>query len=353
MKTIKEILIILYSEILESYSNKNELYMLRNSMTFYEFIEKQFEKYRKLCSEIKEEDLVLISKGEFKGECTKKRFMNMINRLSEVYLTILKAAYKGDYYHAYETLNMLMTIKGHTKLPFNQYLDDDYINCINCSIKNEELKLYRMRDIGKDESSPKDCWHVPFVMRRYASFQRYNMYGIPCLYLADSLETANAEVGPLEDNKNRWYSEFRSNSSNKRKEINAFDLTIKTEEEINREDSNNYLLYWLITYPLRLLCSIKVYEKGNFCEEYIFPQLLFHWMYFSGNGFRDGFMFSSTKNSGGINYVFPATYKSKTPPTYSDKQVSEKLEQLFVQSKPILYLEGKEKKKYTIEITEI
>lgn len=123
---------------------------------------------------------------------------------------------------------------------------------------------------------------------------------------------------------------------------------------INNEDHLPTLLSWLLTYPLRLLCGIKTYDEGNFHEEYIFPQLVFHWMYMKPYDKRmDGFMYSSTKNPGGINYVFPATYRSKTPPTYSDKQVSEKLELLFVQSTPVLYREGKEKKKYTIEVTEV
>ena len=64
-------------------------------------------------------------------------------------------------------------------------------------------------------------------------------------------------------------------------------------------------------------------------------------------------MYSSTKNPGGVNYVFPATYETKQPPTYNDKQISERLEKLFTASEPKLYKEGRSRKKYSIEITEL
>ena len=92
-----------------------------------------------------------------------------------------------------------------------------------------------------------------------------------------------------------------------------------------------------------MLCSIKVYEKTNFPEEYIFPQLLFHWMYMmNGYNYRDGFVYSSTKNPNGKNYVFPAKYTTKTPPKYSDNQIDKKLQAIFKASIPeLLYKEKK------------
>lgn len=204
MKTVKEVLITLYSEILESYSNKNELYRLRNSMTFYEFIEKQLEKYRKLCGEIKEEELVQISRGEFKCECTQKRFMNMINRLIDAHLQILRFAYEGDYYTSFCQLENLMLSKGK----LTQYMNDEYQSYIIGDV-NKKI-LYRMRDISQNENPPESCWHVPFSNRNRASLGRYNMSGIPCLYLADSKETSDKELGVLKDGKNRWCSEFNS-----------------------------------------------------------------------------------------------------------------------------------------------
>ena len=57
MKTIKDALIILYSEILESYYTENEFKRLRCYKTFYEFIESQLDKFKLLCDEIDEEDI--------------------------------------------------------------------------------------------------------------------------------------------------------------------------------------------------------------------------------------------------------------------------------------------------------
>lgn len=357
MLTIKEALTTLYSEILESYYKENELYRLRNSMTFYEFIEVQLEKYKRICSEIDIKKLETVLEENFKGECNERRFMDLINIIIELHKKILQSAYKGDLQQAYIDLKRLIgeSIKDELPCedsPLNNYLDDSYHNCISRKLKTD--KLYRMRDVGESEYQPKDCWHVPFVLRKHASFQRYNMYGIPTLYLTDSLETADAELGELKSNKNRWYSEFSINEDeNKWKDYAVYDFTAISKEQIEEEDSGNFLLYWLLTYPLRLLCSIKVYDKGNFCEEYIFPQLIFHWMYFSRNGCMNGFMYSSTKNPGGINYVFPARYEGDIPPTHKDKQISTELEKLFKASEPKLYKKGKEKKKYSIEIAEI
>ena len=58
-----------------------------------------------------------------------------------------------------------------------------------------------------------------------------------------------------------------------------------------------------------------------------------------GYNFRDGFVYSSTQRIGGKNYAFPAKYKTKTPPKYSDIQIGENLQQLFEASVPELYIE--------------
>ncbi len=350
MKTVKEALKTLYPEILESYHKENEFKLLRNCKTFYEFMESQLEKYLLLCREINEEEIVelLEDQGElhlFKGEYTKERFLNLQKAIVDTVLNILQVAYKGDFYAACTELNSLM--KGQKKI--NRYLVEgvqDYLQVINLS---KDSIFYRMRNKEKNTGAPDDCSHVPFVLRSKASFQRYNMSGIPCLYLADSKETADNEIGQLGNNKDRWCGEFKS-----RRSVGVLDLTIPTQECIEKEKHLNTLLGWLLTYPLRLSCAIKVENKGNFCEEYIFPQLMFHWMYMIPENKRSsGFMYSSTKNPGGVNYVFPARYDGKTPPTHKDKQISTELEKLFKASEPKLYKKGKEKKKYSIEIAEI
>lgn len=357
MKTIKDALIILYSEILESYYTENEFKRLRCYKTFYEFIENQLDKFKLLCNEIDEEDIdrmFVDLENFFIGKKSKQRFIHLLDKIVKNCLVILQLAYKGDHFCAYKHFALLMGSKDNkfSKYHLGDYLVEGLQDYIEKGIE-DGVTLYRMRDVKKEDKAPENCWHVPFCIRKYASFQRYNMYGIPCLYLADSLETSNAELGPLDGNNNRWYAEFTPSHQNKFGDIAFYDFTIPTKKRINEEDSYYRLFEWLITYPLRLLCSVKVYDKGNFCEEYIFPQMIFHWVYFSGNGYLNGFKYSSTKNLGGVNYVFPATYETKQPPTYNDKQISERLEKLFTASEPKLYKEGRSRKKYSIEITEL
>lgn len=343
METIKDTLITLYSEIIESYYAENELSQIRKSMTFYEFVEIMLNRFKDKCTNIDSENLTSIIKKDFLGNCTKQRFLNALTRIIDKYKIILQKTYQGDFKSAIKHMEELM----HSKKHLSKYLDDIYINYLIGNIENNII-LYRMRDVKKEEK-PNDCWHIPFSLRRSATLQRYNMSGHPCLYLADSKETAEKELGSITENYNRWYSEFNTKQS-----ISIFDLTIPSPKLIQNENNNSDLFGWLITYPLRMLCSIKVYEKTNFPEEYIFPQLLFHWMYMmNGYNYRDGFVYSSTKNPNGKNYVFPAKYTTKTPPKYSDYQIDKKLQAIFKASIPELLYKEKKIKRYSIEITKL
>lgn len=330
METVKNTLINIYSEILDSYRDDSELKFLRTSVTFYEFVEEMFCRFKNKCKNIDSEDLILLMNGNFRGKCTKRRFLNALDRIIEKFRIILQKTYEGDLKSAIKHTEELMNSKKH----ISHYLNDLYINYLT-GTANKDIAFYRMRDVKKEDKNPNNCWHIPFVDRQHAAVQRYNTNGYPCLYLADSKGTANKELGTIAMDKNRWCSEFKT-----KKSIFLFDLTIPTSEDIQEEQNKFFLLGWLLTYPLRMLCSIKVYNKGNFPEEYIFPQLFFQWIYLmKGYNFRDGFVYSSTQRIGGKNYVFPAKYKTKTPPKHSDIQIDKKLQQLFEASVPELYTE--------------
>ena len=340
MKTVKDALITLYSEILESYHTGNEFKQLRDSMTFYEFIEVKFERYKQICSEINEDEIKILLEYQdylFKGIASKKRFLNLLARITESHLAVLQFAYKGDVYTAYRELDNLMY--GRKKL--RQYLVEGIQGYFEGNIESD-ITLYRMRDLDENEV-PENCWHVPFNLRSKAAFQRYNMNGIPCLYLGDTEETACKEIGEVDENKRRWLGEFSP-----RKSIGVLDFTIPSPPQIDNNNDLNTLLGWLLTYPLRLRCSVKVHKKGNFCEEYIYPQLVFHWMYMMPDNNRlNGFKYSSTKNPGGVNYVFPAKYDTLKPPTIP---ISAKLEQLFIASEPVPYEEEINHKRYVKKV---
>ena len=348
--SVKNTLLSLYSEILISYQEDNDLSIMRKSMTFYEFIETKFDEFNTLCKSIDEKELSAIMNNNFKGKCTKQRFLNAIHRITEKYIQILQYTYIGDLKSAVKYMEELMFNKNH----LSQYLSDYYANYLEPIIESN-ISLYRMRDVKKDEGRPDNCWHVPFVLRRNASLQRYNSNGHPCLYLADSEDTASKELGSLVGDYNRWCSKYTINKSeNDKTSFSVFNLTIPSNESILKENCGYTLLMWLLTYPLRLLCSMKVNDENcKFPDEYIFPQLYFHWRYLmKGYKCGDGFMYSSTKNPSGVNYVFPAQYNSKYPPKYSDRQISKNLQKIFIASTPELYAEGVSKKVQTTQITE-
>lgn len=350
-KSLKEVLTILYSEIFESYYNDNDFLRTRRSVTFYEFIDKKLQGFLCRCHTISEDELKLVMNGNFEGKLTKQRFLNATRRITEKYMQILQYTYMGDLKSAIRYMKELMFNKKH----LSQYLTDYYANYLEPKI-HHDISLYRMRDVKKDEGKPDNCWHIPFAQRRHATIQRYNSSGYPCLYLADSEKTATKELGYLDGEYNRWCSKYTINKSeNEKTSFSVFDLTIPSNESILKENCRYTLLVWLLTYPLRLLCSMKVDdERCKFPDEYVFPQLYFHWRYLmKGYDCGDGFMYSSTKNPGGVNYVFPAQYNSNTPPNYSDIQISGKLKKIFDSSEPELYKEGKNKKRYSIEIKEL
>lgn len=338
METVKNTLITLYSEIMESYETKeNEFSRMRASMSFYDFIEKKLSTFEMLCNNIDFEDLKKILEDEFLGSCTKQRFINAIKKINKRCLSIMQYLYEGDFASAIKRMNNLMV--GNY---FSKYFNDIYANYIQVTI--EKPTLYRMRDISQKDKDPDNCWHIPFNKRCDASIQRYNMSGYPCLYLADSKKTATKELRDLKEGKNRWVSEFRLSKGS----IIINDLTIPSQNDINIEPQHQQLQY-LLTYPLRLLCSIKVNESCNFPEEYIFPQFFFHWKYLmKGYICGDGFVYSSTKNPGGKNYVFPTEYDVK-----QKKQFDSKLQNKFIATKPELYEKSVAKKRFKIEITEL
>ena len=176
-----------------------------------------------------------------------------------------------------------------------------------------------------------DCWHIHYEKRSFASYSRYSLSGIPCLYLADSENTARSECGNVQEGKQRWVSCFRP----RKEKTLFFDLRIPANDEFNRYN----LINLIITYPIRFLCSVKVQKTdGYYHEEYYFPQLLFHLFFMSDltdlHSSYKGFVYSSTANIGGENYVLPALYKQRKPLLNG---ISPELKKLFEASKPAVY----------------
>lgn len=321
MKII-ELLDCLYLNIRQTYREKYE------RPDYYEYVQSDFSRFKELLLQLDAEELipVLKEKGCLKGNVTKQRFLNFCITIFEECINILDAYYKGNVWKASKRLYALLKSKNK----ISKYWEDEFMNSFSFEFLKEGKCLYRMVDMKIGENL-RDCWHIHYEKRRHASFSRFSLAGIPCLYLADSQETANCECGNVQEGKQRWCSCFIPSND----KTLFFDLRIPTKN--NLEEYNPIDL--IITYPIRFLCSVKVLNTdGYYHEEYYFSQLLFHLFFMSDlidlRLSYKGFVYSSTANQGGENYVLPALYKQKNPLLSG---ISPELEQLFEASEPIVY----------------
>lgn len=323
MEHIKQYLISTYS-----------LFPLKNvsGKTFYEFVELEFNTYLAGLNQIPSNEFERILESDllyykyFKPTYTKKRFLNCMKKVCKDYLSILQYCYKGDFFSAHQLFDSLLNTQRYGK-----YFGDIYINFLRLKLPKPDF--YRMRDeLKHDENGTEitidNCWHIPFNLRNKAYIGRYSMDGYPCLYLADTPETCDAELGNLKDNKNRWVSMFDV------QDIFLYDLRIPTNQNIN--DAVEFDIFqMLVCYPLILLCSCKKQNDG-FNEEYYIPQLLFHHVIVNGNrGIRmGGIAYSSTQYKGGYNLAIPAIYDGMIPPSEGYSKIL--VAKLFP-SKPTIY----------------
>lgn len=300
---------------------------------FYDFIQKEFTRFLNLLNELNEDELKLIAKDNdifYESSLTRRRFKNLMKFITDKLLEILQYCYKGDFWYAGF---LLQTLMGENNKKMKRYLIEPYIEYFEYKLVLNRI-WYRMRDEYANREV-NDCWHLPYNLRHFVNAGRYSMQGFPCLYLADSLETANAELRELELGKNRWYSEFKLKE--KHKKLFLLDLSIPN---FNIEILDKVSLDLIITYPVRLLCSVKTSHEGNyFHEEYYIPQLMCQLLMASKIGklsayTHKGILFSSTANKGGLNCVLPAIYKNNIPPKEGHSNI---LNDLFEASKPIIF----------------
>lgn len=248
-------------------------------------------------------------------ECspTSESFINLIHKIKNTCLEILQYAYRGQILEATTLLDKLLSVPKYT----DYKLSDWYFNYMSSAFENS-VNLYRCVDFSDDEEDPKDCNHVPFQLRGSASNVRFNLLGYPCLYLCSSLECAQKELGNVAERKVRWYGEFRP-----KRQLCLLDFTLPSDETIDNMSVYDMFCF-LVTYPLRLLCSYKMKDNdASFNEEYTFSQLFLHTMFLNKKneypGF-DGISYSSMYDRKCVNYVFPALYYAKEPPTEGHSQ---------------------------------
>ena len=178
--------------------------------------------------------------------------------------------------------------------------------------------FYRIREgdfrIKEGESSKKkkaELFHIKNGSRHLIGAYRYSVSGFPCLYLSSSRELCWFECGMP---KQFSYCQMiiEENGENALRLIDfsnrPIDLLSSTHVWLlnNRDNENektkiyDYLLNYIITYPLAAACSIKVSDRGSkFVEEYIIPQIFMQWVRESEK--FDGIRYKSSLNSSLVN----------------------------------------------------
>ena len=292
---------------------------------FYYYIKRYFERYLSVLDDYEYSVVNLLNNinDDFLGNATYKRFRNLMNKINTVCLEILELAYHGNIIGAMTLMRKLLLTQQYT----DYKLKDRYVNYLQLEIGERET-LYRCVDF-KEGEIPESCGHVPFNLRHLASRGRFNLLGIPCLYLSNSLDCAQSESGAVKGRKRRWRGVFLPQRT-----LYFANFTIPQSDSVESMSEFDKFSF-LITYPLRLLCLTKTrYEDVPFTEEYLFSQLFFHVLFYdSSDGFPkfDGICYSSTKALSGVNYVIPATYKQSEPPTEgTSTDVRDKIKEISV-----------------------
>ncbi len=276
--------------------------------SFYNYIKNAFGKYISELTEYSQDiETILNQTNELFGKATYKRFANLIKKINTYCLDILECAYSGDILSATTKLRNLLSVRKYT----DYKLMDVYANYFQFKrVLNKEL--FRCVDFDQGKI-PDNCNHVPFNLRKNASKGRFNQIGFPCLYLSDSLDCAQKEIGEtVKEDKSRWYGVFVP-----QRKLCFVDFSIPTDDDILMMTDYDKFAF-LITYPLRLLCLTPKHKDASFIEEYTFSQLFLHILFLNNNGILpqfDGICYTSLKDLKSLNFVIPAKYKSKTPPT--------------------------------------
>lgn len=272
----------------------------RKDVTFYDYAKCMLNEWRTKLTQVNIPELLTCINKETVKPIKQAAFYNLINYIIEKYLEILKYAYQGNLFDAINLLRKLLYKQKYTQ----NKLQDNYINYFSFKCIAPQNTFYRIVDFCNDEQ-PKNCNHIPFKIRQLAKHNRFNIFGYPCLYLSENLNSCINEVGILDKNKKRYYSKFKNKGTSV-----YFNLTIPNNvSSLSEVDKFSFI----ITYPMLVLCLSRTLGDSKFEEEYLFPQLLLPSLFLTNN--EDtlkhiGIAYNSTKDYNSINLVIPAKLNS-------------------------------------------
>lgn len=183
---------------------------------------------------------------------------------------------------------------------------------------------FRITDPSRSKEQKAELFHIKKELRNRIGAYRYSVAGYPCLYLASDVELAWFECGMpkqfsfcqmaiTESGENALkLVDFSHRPVDLLSSVTIWILNARRQEkpEPEIEQIYNFLIKYIITYPLAAACSVKVKDRGSkFVEEYIFPQLFMQWIRDSDD--IDGVRYKSSLKStlvqgmGAINVALP------------------------------------------------
>lgn len=168
-------------------------------------------------------------------------------------------------------------------------------------------KYYRIRKGNFSDSNKRELFHISKDNRHLIGAFRYSIPGIPCLYLAKGIELAWLECGmPQEFSYCKMELDRNLNLINFIENPHEFAVSVSC----NIYSDDEYLLNYIVTYPLMAACSMKVKNRGNkFTEEYVIPQMLMEWVreskYFDGIAYKSSLYNNLAKGIYATNIVLP------------------------------------------------
>jgi hypothetical protein len=224
--------------------------------------------------------------------------------LSDSIVAAIDAYYNGFPSNAYSCLEEgLNRIISHINLLID----------IKVAESGDKLYLYKLRVNGKKELHREDMFHVPFEKREFISMQRYNIPGLPCLYLGNSISVCWEEM-QRPDIETIHVSKYELDAH----DLHFLDISMTPYFLIDKIQENKenlpLVMAFLTTWPLVAACSVNVLNNNAaFNPEYIIPQLLLQWVRQEKK--IDGIKYICTrikedfKNrpKTSINYVIPCT----------------------------------------------
>lgn len=216
-----------------------------------------------------------------------------------------------------------------SSLIFNELMKDIKSNLESIIINNKNSEnflnkhFYRMRYSDSLLTTRKEIFHIPLSLRRKIKLQRYNIPGLPALFLSSSIYTCWVEM----DKPNIQDLHVSRFMLDKSKFFSILNFTMIDPKRLFYKDqkhtfhgnkkmycerqSDDFLIDAMILWPLLFACSLKGSNKNDFFKpEYIMPQFLIEWSRTYKN--LDGIAYFSvdldTSNIDpyyAINYVFP------------------------------------------------